>query len=77
MRESDDHVNDQMVLDDVKRLLLEYSGTDQVMLEIAAQGHIYRLEWSAIQVNACDELRDRLQDVLTGSGSVSVQPAVA
>ena len=74
IRESDDPVNDQMVLDDVKRLLLEYSGTDQVMLEIAAQGHIYRLEWSAIQVDACDELRDRLQGVLSESGSVSVQP---
>ena len=77
MRESDDPVNDQMVLDDVKRLLLEYSGSDQVMLEIATQGNIYRLEWSAIQVDACDELRDRLQEILTGSGSVSVQPSVA
>ena len=76
MRESDDPVNDQMVLDDVKRLLLEYSGSDQVMLEIATQGNIYRLEWSAIQVDACDELRDRLQEILTGSGSVSVQPSV-
>ena len=77
MRESDDPVNDQMVLDDVKRLLLEYSGSDQVMLEIATQGNIYRLEWSAIQVDACDELKDRLQEILTGSGSVSVQPSVA
>ena len=76
IRETDNHVDDQMILDDVKRLLLEYSGTDQVVLEIAAQGHIYRLEWSAIQVDACDELRDRLQGVLAGSGSVSVQPAI-
>ena len=65
-----------MMLDDVKRLLLEYSGSDQVMLEIAAQGQIYRLEWAAIQVDACDELRDRLEEVLAESGSVSVQPAL-
>ena len=76
IRETDDPLNDQMILDDVKRLLLDYSGTDQVMLEIAAQGHIYRLEWSAVQVDACDELRDRLQATLAGSGSVSVQPAL-
>ncbi len=74
MRETDNPVDDQMVLDDVKRLLLEYSGNDQVMLEIAAQGHIYRLEWSAIQVDACDELRERLQKVLVEPGSVSLQP---
>lgn len=77
IRETDNAVNDQMILDDVKRLLLEYSGTDQVMLDIVAQGHIYRLEWSSIQVDACDELRDRLQGVLAESGSVSVQPALA
>ncbi len=77
IRETDNPVNDQMMLDDVKRLLLEYSGSDQVMLEIAAQGQIHRLEWTTIQVDACDDLRDRLTEVLAGSGSVSVQPALA
>ena len=77
IRETDDPINDQMILDDVKRLLLEYSGNDQVMLEIAAQGNIYRLEWSSIQVDACDELRDRLQGVLAESGSASVQPVAS
>ncbi len=76
IRETDNPVDDQMMLDDVKRLLLEYSGTDQVMLEIAAQGQIYRMEWTAVQVDACDELRDRLEEVLADSGSVSVQPAL-
>lgn len=77
IRETDNPVDDQMMLDDVKRLLLEYSGSDQVMLEIAAQGQIFRLEWTTVQVNACDELRDRLTEVLADSGSVSVQPALA
>ena len=76
IRETDSPVDDQMMLDDVKRLLLEYSGSDQVMLEIAAQGQIHRLEWTTIQVNACDELRDRLEEVLADSGSVSLQPAL-
>ena len=77
IRETDNPVNDQMMLDDVKRLLLEYSGSDQVMLEIAALGQIFRMEWTAIQVDACDELRDRLEKVLSDSGSVSVQPALS
>ena len=76
IRETDSPVDDQMMLDDVKRLLLEYSGSDQVMLEIAAQGQIHRLEWTSIQVNACDELRNRLEEVLADSGSVSLQPAL-
>ena len=74
LRESDDPLNDQMVLDDVKRLLLDYSGADQVILEIATRGQIYRLEWSTIQVDACDELTVQLKDVIGGSGYVSVQP---
>ena len=76
IRETDNPVDDQMILDDVKRLLLEYSGSDQVMLEIAAKGQVHRLEWTAIQVDACDELRDRLLEVLADSGSVSVQSAL-
>ena len=74
IRESDNPVNDQMVLDDVKRLLLDYSGADHVMLEIAAQGQIYRLEWSSIQVDASDELTGRLRKVLGKSGSATVEP---
>ena len=73
IRESDSPVDDQVLLDDVKRLLLDYSGGDPVMLEIAAGGKLYRLEWSTIQVNACDELADRVQETLGESGSASLQ----
>ncbi len=77
IRESDSPVDDQMLLDDVKRLLLDYSGGDPVMLEIAAGGTLYRLEWSTIQVNACDELADRVQEALGESGSASLQAITA
>ena len=77
IRESDSPVDDQMLLDDVKRLLLDYSGGDPVMLEIAAGGTLYRLEWSTIQVNACDELADRVQEALGESGSASLQAMTA
>ena len=77
IRESDSPVDDQVLLDDVKRLLLDYSGGDPVMLEIAAGGTLYRLEWSTIQVNACDELADRIQEALGESGSASLQAITA
>ena len=77
IRESDSPVDDQVLLDDVKRLLLDYSGADPVMLEIAADGKLYRLEWAAIQVNACDELADRISLTLGESGSASLQDITA
>ena len=74
IRESDDSQADRMVLDDVKRLLLSYEGGDPVMLEIRAQGSVYRMEWSSIQVDACDELTVRLRDTLGASGDARLEP---
>ena len=73
MRESDSVAADQMMLDDVKRLLLDNSGADDVMLEIASGGKIYRLEWTPIKVSASDDLAQSLQDILGGSGSATVE----
>ena len=73
IRESDNAVDDQMMLDDVKRKLLDYEGSDEVILEIASGGAIYRMEWSSIQVSVCDELTDELSGILEGSGSVMVE----
>ena len=73
IRESANAVDDQMMLDDVKRKLLDYEGKDEVMLEIASGGMIYRMEWSSIQVSVCDELTDNLSSILEGSGTVTVE----
>ena len=73
IRESENAVDDQMMLDDVKRILLSYEGKDEVMLEIASGGTIYRMEWSLIQVSVCDELTNRLSETLEGSGTVMVE----
>ena len=73
IRETDSAVDDQMMLDDVKRKLLDYEGKDEVMLEIASGGAIYRMEWASIQVSVCDELTDELSSILEGAGSVSVE----
>ncbi len=73
IRETDSAVDDQMMLDDVKRKLLDYEGKDEVMLEIASGGAIYRMEWASIHVSVCDELTDELSSILEGAGSVSVE----
>ena len=73
LTQSDSAVEDQMMLDDVKRILLDYAGSDEVTLEIAADGHIYRMEWPPIRVTVSDELADKLTDVLGESGSVILE----
>ena len=73
IKESDNSLDDQMMLDDVKRLLLEHSGTDTVILEISAQGTIYRMEWPPMRVKASDALAVEVRKVLGDSGSVTVE----
>ena len=75
LRQSDNAVDDQMMLDDVKRILLDYMGDDEVTLEIAADGHIYRMEWPPIRVNASDELAEKLTEVMGNSGSAILEAA--
>ena len=65
--------NDQGLLDDVKRLLMEHRGEDEVTLEIAVEGRIVTLEWPPVRVNASTELHDQLLKLLGGSGSVTVE----
>ena len=74
--ESDSVADDQLMLDDIKRLLLEFVGKDEVSLEIAAQGQVFRLEWSMVKVDASEDLTVRLQDLLGDSGDVTVESLV-
>ena len=60
-------------MDDVKRLLMEHRGEDEVTLEIAVDGRIVTLEWPPVRVNASTELHDQLLKLLGGSGSVTVE----
>jgi len=68
IRESGQPDNDKYLLLDLKNLLMEYQGKDEVLLEIATEGRIVTMEWPMVRVNACDELQERLQQVLGESG---------
>ena len=70
--ETDQPMDDQALLEDVLRLLLEYRGEDEVNLEIATGSHVVTLEWPPVRVNACPELEQRLQSLLAPAGQVVV-----
>ena len=72
IRESEEPDTDKFLLEDVKRLLLEYQGQDEVMLEIAAKGRVITMEWSMVKVSASPELESRLQELLGDSGRATV-----
>ena len=75
IRETGQAQADQLLLDDVKRLLLEFRGEDEVSLEIATDGRIVTLEWPMVQVDASAELEARLKAVLGASGTTAVEAA--
>ena len=73
MRESDDAEADRMLLDDVKRMLLDHDGQDEVTLEIEAQDRVYMLEWPMVKVDASEDLMDHLHRLLGESGHATVE----
>ena len=75
MRESDNPSEDQMMLNDVKRILLAHAGEDDVILEIASGGSVYRLEWTPIKVSATDSLATELSAALGDSGGATLEEA--
>ena len=66
-----------MLLNDVKRILLDHAGEDVVTLEIASRGSVYLMEWTPIKVSASDALARALSDALGESGGASVEPSLA
>ncbi|MCL0029020.1 hypothetical protein M1N23_02600, partial [Dehalococcoidia bacterium] len=75
MRESDDADADRMLLDDIKRALLDHHGQDEVTLEIEARDRVYMLEWAMVKVDVTQDLMDRLHRLLGESGHATVESA--
>ena len=75
IRESDSPADDKMMLNDVKRILLDHAGEDDVTLEISSRGSVYRMDWTPIKVSASDELARELSEALGESGGASVESA--
>ena len=76
IKESSDEYKDKMMLDDLKRLLLNSSGTDDVALEIETPKSLVFMEWYPVKVSATNELESDLNSVLNGSGRVTIQSSM-
>ena len=68
-------MEDRGVLEDVVKLLLNYRGESPVILEVATNGNVVKLEMPFAKVEPCDELRDNLAE-LVGPENVAV-PSLA
>ena len=77
IRETGRSTEDQVLLDDVLRLLMDHLGDNEVRLEIATEGRIVTLQWPTVRVDASLELEQRLIEVLGPSGTASVESASA
>ena len=73
IRETDTPIKDNYLLEDVKRLLLEYRGEDEVNLQIVSDGRIITLEWPLVRVDACPQLQEQLRKILGDAGQVFVE----
>ena len=76
IKESSDEHQDKMMLDDLKRLLLNSSGVDDVALEIETNESLVFMEWYPVKVSVNRQLEDDLNSVLGTSGNVSIQSSM-
>ena len=64
--------DDIYLLDEVKRLLMEHQGQDEVSLEILTGGRIVTLEWPVVRADVGPELQSGLREVLGSAGHAHV-----
>ena len=76
IRESDLADHDRRMLADVRRVLLDHDGDDEVDLEILTEGQIISMQWQELRVSASEDLERELREVLGEAGRVSVEELV-
>ena len=71
LHESADSGEDVQTLNDVKKLLLEYPGSDHVNLTIQTEQGQLRMDWPLVNTRYCEDLQTSLDELL-GDGAVYV-----
>ena len=71
LHESADSGEDVQTLNDVKKLLLEYPGSDHVNLTIQTEQGQLRMDWPLVNTCYCEDLQTSLDELL-GDGAVYV-----
>ena len=69
--ESGHFVEDRGKLEDVVRLLLNYPGESPVILEVATNGNVVKLDIPFAKVEPCHELKSKLTE-LVGADNVAI-----
>ena len=64
LADSNDWKQDTQRLQEAVRALLEYPGSDRVNLEIATNGKLVRLDLPIVTIGYCDQLKQRLEQLL-------------
>ncbi len=72
LHESADSGEDVQTLNDVKKLLLEYPGSDHVNLTIQTEQGQLRMDWPLVNTSYCEDLQTSLDELL-GDGAVYVE----
>ncbi len=73
LKETAEPVTDSLLLDDIKRVLLSSLGNDEVGLEIDTGDSLILLDWAPVRVLLTQELKIKLEEVMDGSGHITVQ----
>jgi len=73
VKEGADADKDRGIMDDLKRMLLEHQGDDEISLEIAVDGRLITMEWQMLKVRISEELERELKGVLGESGQARVR----
>ena len=73
IRESDQEDYDLRMLSEIKRVLLDHEGSDQVELEITSGKHVVSMKWDDMGVLVSDELEGVLREVLGAAGQIVVE----
>ena len=73
IRESGSTLDDQSLIDDIKTVLLNSSGNDEVGLEIETESTIVIMDWQPVKVQVTQDLQNELNQILGDQGKVSIQ----
>ena len=73
IRESESSLDDQSLIDDIKTILLNSSGNDEVGLEIETESTIVIMDWQPVKVQVTQDLQNKLNQILGDMGKVSIQ----
>ena len=73
LRESDEPGHDLRLLEDIKDLLMENQGDDEITLQIASEGRIISLDWPIVKVEAQPDLERTLMELVGSAGRVTVE----